>query len=445
MSKKRRIFQMILLVFIFAAIIVLVVPSLRAKAIDLFDQARVQIALLLNPPQEEVFIPQKTALPTFTPPPPTETPIPPTATITPITPEPTATISPTPTPLPQLINLEGVRYMDQHGKWNYCGPANLAMALSYWGWQGDRDDTAAYLKPFDLDLNIMPYEMVNYVVDETDLSIVLRYGGTMELLKRFIAAGYPVLVEKGVYFHETMTGRLSWMGHYQVLTGYDDTTQEIITQDSFVQEGKEKNGKNWREPYNQFMEEWRGFNYVFMIIYPPSRESEVFLLLGEYADSIQSENISLQKSTTEIYSLQGIPQFLAWFNRGGSLVRLQDFYGAADAYDQAFALYPSLSPDLRPWRMMWYQTGPYFAYYYTGRYQDVITLADGTFAFMKERAEKLGAKYWPYIEESWYWRGLAKIAIGDFDGGIADLRQSLEYHPGFIPALEELQRWGVTP
>ena len=29
-------------------------------------------------------------------------------------------------------------------------------------------------------------------------------------------------------------------------------------------------------------------------------------------------------------------------------------------------------------RMMWYQTGPYFAYYYSARYQDVINLANTT-------------------------------------------------------------------
>jgi hypothetical protein len=23
------------------------------------------------------------------------------------------------------------------GRYNYCGPANLTMALEYWGWKGD--------------------------------------------------------------------------------------------------------------------------------------------------------------------------------------------------------------------------------------------------------------------------------------------------------------------
>ncbi|MBE0688969.1 MAG: hypothetical protein IH587_02460, partial [Anaerolineae bacterium] len=48
----------------------------------------------------------------------------------------------------------GFRY-DRQG-WNNCGPANAAMVLSYYGWQGDQDDAAAYLKPDREDKNVSP-------------------------------------------------------------------------------------------------------------------------------------------------------------------------------------------------------------------------------------------------------------------------------------------------
>ena len=85
--------------------------------------------------------------------------------------------------------------------------------------------------------------------------------------------------------------------------------------------------------------------------------------------------------------------------------------------------------------MMWYQTGPYWAYYYTGRYQDVINLATTTLDAMSE----------PVLEESYYWRALALQASGDNKGAIADLRASLKYHPGFEPALTQLQQLNATP
>lgn len=114
-------------------------------------------------------------------------------------------------------------------------------------------------------------------------------------------------------------------------------------------------------------------------------------------------------------------------------MRLQDYTGAAQAYDEAFLLYPSLPENGRPWRMMWYQTGPYWAYYYTGRYQDVIDLATNTLEAMSQ----------PFLEESYYWRALARLALGDSKGAIKDLRSSLEYHPGFEPALAQLEQ--LTP
>ena len=116
-------------------------------------------------------------------------------------------------------------------------------------------------------------------------------------------------------------------------------------------------------------------------------------------------------------------------------MRLQDYAGAAAAYDEAFALYPSIAEKERPWRMMWYQTGPYWAYYYTGRYQDVINLATTTLDAMSE----------PVLEESYYWRALARQTLGDSKGATKDLRSSLEYHPGFEPSLTQLEQLGETP
>jgi len=85
--------------------------------------------------------------------------------------------------------------------------------------------------------------------------------------------------------------------------------------------------------------------------------------------------------------------------------------------------------------MLWYQTGPYFAYFYVQRYNDVIDLATITLDKMSE----------PILEESFYWRGRAKAALGDTPGAIKDYRASLNVHPGFGPSLEQLQTMGVQP
>ena len=215
---------------ILAAGLLLAIPPIRARASYYWDEVRVKIRYAIRPPQEAVFVPQEvTALPSATPSPtPTQV-----ATFTPTTtPQATNTPLPTATPLPASASLTGFRYINQHGLWNYCAPSNLAMALSFWGWEGDRLDTGQYLKPFEEDKNVMPYEMINYIEDMTNLSVVVRSGGTLDLLKLLIANGYPVLVEKGAMIVD-YTGKLGWMGHYNYLTAYDDSAQQFLAQDSY--------------------------------------------------------------------------------------------------------------------------------------------------------------------------------------------------------------------
>ena len=84
-----------------------------------------------------------------------------------------------------------MKYIDQHGLWNYCAPANLAMELSYWGWQGDRTDIGKAVKPYEKDKNVMPYELADYVREQTDLDVVQRSGGTLELIKRLVSPVSP--------------------------------------------------------------------------------------------------------------------------------------------------------------------------------------------------------------------------------------------------------------
>ena len=60
------------------------------------------------------------------------------------------------------------------------------MALTYWGWQGDRTVTGKALKPFDKDKNVMPSEMIEYVQSETGYRAILRTAGTDELIKKLI-------------------------------------------------------------------------------------------------------------------------------------------------------------------------------------------------------------------------------------------------------------------
>jgi tetratricopeptide (TPR) repeat protein len=381
--------------------------------------ARIKYAF--SPPEEVIFVPEENTIS------PTGAVIPPTPIPTNSTPDaksnlPQPTSTQTLMPIPKSISLTGVQH--EYQTWNNCGPATLAMGLSYWKWDGDQSIIADFTKPNPRDKNVMPYELADYVEEKTQLQVSLRVGGEISLLKRFLAAGFPVITEKGFEGRDFE----GWMGHYVLVTGYSDSEQQFKFQDSYY-------GPDQVMEYKDFETYWRAFNFTYLVVYPAESKDEIMEILGSQADEEFNYRYAAQKASDEIYTLNGRDQFFAWFNRGANLVSLQDFAGAALAYDEAFAIYPIIPEKERPWRMMWYQTGPYWAYYYSGRYQDVIELASTTLDAMSE----------PVLEESYYWRALAREASGDTDNAINDLRSALKVHPGFEPALTELQQMDITP
>ena len=74
---------------------------------------------------------------------------------------PTATQTPRPWPLPGQVRLEGFQHKFQ--TWNNCGPATLAMGLTYFDEAVSKEQTASVLKPNTEDRNVSPEEMADYV------------------------------------------------------------------------------------------------------------------------------------------------------------------------------------------------------------------------------------------------------------------------------------------
>jgi tetratricopeptide (TPR) repeat protein len=310
------------------------------------------------------------------------------------------------------------------------------MNLSYYKWGQTQNETAAYLKPNPRDKNVMPYEMVNFVNEQTNYRALSRMGGDLQTLKSLVGAGFPVMVEKG--FEPENLKKEGWMGHFNLVIGYDDAKQVFITQDSYllVHEENKYTLPGFTVTYKDMEKNWRAFNFVFLVVYPPEKQNDVLNAIGPLADETQAYQSAYQRAMQETVSLTDPRDvFFAWYNVGTSLVNLQDYTGAARAYDTAYEVYPNIATVSRPWRMLWYQTGPYYAYYYSGRFPDVISLADHTLENSSE----------PIMEESYHWRALAELALGDRDAAVADFRLALKYHAGFGPSLFQLQQLGEAP
>ncbi|MBN1681212.1 MAG: tetratricopeptide repeat protein [Anaerolineae bacterium] len=307
---------------------------------------------------------------------------------------------------PASARLNGLRHIYQ--TWNNCSGANLTMALSYYGWGYDQDVARRWLKPDNEDKNVSPGEMAGFVNQQTDLPNIRalwRFGGTLELLKKFIAAGFPVIAESGFDVDD-----LGWMGHYETVVAYDDTSQTVWVYDSYLGLG---DGLGETHSYTDFDSWWRHFNRAFVVLFPTDREQDVRDILGAYVDPAYAAQVALATARQE--AVNNPVDSWAWFNAGTSAAKLGNYFDAAIYFDEAFR-------QGLPYRLMWYMFAPYEAYFYTGRFQDVLTLADNT------------ASTTEYVEETFYWRGMAYAALGRFDEAVAQFDAALAFNPNFIDA-----------
>lgn len=379
--------------------------------------------LLAAPPLAESPTPEPTETLASVPvaPSPTLTPTLPPPTVTPTVPPPTATVvvqAPTETFADVAVSIPNLpvshrNYGFTHIKqtWNNCGPANISMALSFYGWTEDQSVAASFLKPDREDKNVSPGEMVAFVNERTGVRAITRIGGSLELLKQFIAAEFPVIIETGY-----MPEGNDWLGHYQTVVGYDDLQRAFFVYDSYL--GSGENGEGIAESYDSVDANWQHFNRTFIVIYDQSRESRVAEILGEMADLTRNAEIALEVARSE--ATANPRNAFAWFNIGTALTKLGRYEEAAIAYDEARRV------GGLPWRITWYQFGPFEAYYNAGRYDDVMALVNANLTNTQ------------YVEETFYWQGRVLLAQGDTRGAATAFNRAIQANPRFTAAREAL-------
>jgi len=336
----------------------------------------------------------------------------PSLTATPTaTPSPTSTPTPTPTPpltpVAEQVLLEPMTHVWQ--TWNNCGPATVAMCLSYFGRTETQADVAAILRPDPEDKNISPQEMAAYV-RSLGLGATARVNGRADVLKSLLSNGIPVIVEQW-HVPEGDPG----MGHYRLVRGYNEADGVFVAHDSLT-------GPDKRLTYTAFDEGWRVFNRAYVVIYPLEKEKQrvVETILGADADDATMYRQAVVRTEEEVRTTGDA---FAWFNLGSSYVGLGEYAAAADAYQHALDIG-------LPRRMLWYQFGPFIAYDALGEYQKVLDLSAGVLA------------HTPNIEELHYYRGRAYLGLGDADKARAEFELAVQYNPHYTEAIQALADLG---
>lgn len=308
--------------------------------------------------------------------------------------------------LPESVLLEGMTLFLQD--YNRCSAAAYSIQLSYFT-TSDYQANVLRLNPHTEDVSVRLDEMVT-AAEEVGLKGVVRYGGTIEMLKTLLAAGFPVLIENEYY--EGPNGFDDWSSHNRVAIGYDEATQEIIFYDSLL---SNNTTPLVRRKYADVLQRWRAFNNDYLVLYKPEDEAKVQAALGPMWDATANAEWVLEKAEAEIAG-ENRDSF-AVYNKGWALTKLGRYEEAVEAFDLAQRIG-------LPWRFFWYEFTIFDAYLATGRYDEVEKLV---------RATLVGT---PGVEELYYYIALAYEGRGNQERALANLEAAL-YRNRFFRAAQE--------
>lgn len=303
--------------------------------------------------------------------------------------------------------LQGFTFTQQG--YNNCGPASLSTMMSYWGVEFTQAEAASFLKPDQEDPNVRPDEMAAFI-EPMGYQMVIRVNGSLDLIKRALLAGYPVLIETG---YDPEPDTVGWTSHYLTIVGFSDRDQSLVAMDTYRR-------PNWYYPYREIDQYWRQFNRRYLIAYRPDQAAAVASIIGEDMDDATMYSGALHTAQFELSLDRSDPY--AWFNLGSSLAGLGRYEEAATAFDEA--------RDLGlPWRFLWYQFTPFETYLQVGRYDDVITLADSVLAKKQ-------------TEEPFYYKGLVYVQQGELDAARRQFQQALRFNSNYTAAQLALDAIG---
>ena len=294
---------------------------------------------------------------------------------------------------------------------NNCAPAALAIALSYYDIHKTQQELAADLRPYNNpqgindDKSTVPEEL-GAEAAKFGLIPYYRANGNIDLLRQFISAGIPVVMRTLLHDNENFA-------HYRVVKGYNNTTRELIQDDSYE-------NKNLRFSYDKFLTLWQQFNYEYLILVPPGKQAVAEGILGESLDPVASWQGAVRTASAEL--AQDPNDLRAGFNLSVALYNTGDYQGSVDAYEKVQSRLPQIT--------LWYQIQPIQAFFEIGDYARVMSLTSAVLAKNISFSELYILRGKVYIEQ-----GQPELAKKEF-------QQALFYNKNLKSAQEALTSVG---
>ncbi len=312
---------------------------------------------------------------------------------------------------PDSIPAQYQLYNDYHiyQTFNNCGPASLSMALSYYDIHVSQDILGKALRPYQNSQGINDDKSVTLselAVKSRDYSLIPyhRPGGTIPILKQFIAHDIPVITR-------TLLHPSDDIGHFRVIKGYDDKTEEIIQDDSMQ-------GHDIRYSYQDFNAIWKAFGYEYLVLIPNDKAEIAKVMLGDSYDeqkawkqAVTYYNDMLQQSPDDVSTVFNAS--VAYYHVGN--------------YSKSIELFESVSTRL-PEKALWYQIEPIQAYAKLSDKQKLFEITDSILN-NQNRA----------FSELYLLRGDLLVKEGDMIAAKQEYEKAILYNTSLIEATKKLE------
>jgi tetratricopeptide (TPR) repeat protein len=325
----------------------------------------------------------------------------------------TASVTPDPTPKIQA-KLPGEKVIPKRTHafqtFNNCGPATYSMLLSYSGITRDQKSLGQILRPYQNpqgdndDKSVTMYELSQYTKNELQLPVYYRPNGTLDLLKRFVAADHPVVLRTWLNDKEDI-------GHFILVRGYNDATGKFIVDDSYY-------GPDREYAYETVEKRWQPFGYEYMVIGTPEDKNTLERILHAEVDEKVAWQNTVKRAQEET---QQAPQNqFPVFNQSIAYYELDD-------YQKAIETFESIQTKI-PRRMLWYQIQPIKAYQKVKNKQKVFELTD-----------KILNDHNRAFSELYVIRAQTYIDEGNTDAAKKELELAIKYNENYQEAKELLK------
>ncbi len=297
---------------------------------------------------------------------------------------------------------------------NNCGPASLSMTLSYFGIKVSQKEIGDDLRPYqnpqgDNDDKSVTLNELAEKAKEYGLIPYHRQNGNIELLKYFITYDIPVITF-------TWTKPNEDIGHYRVVKGFDETSNELIQDDSLQ-------GKNLRFKYDDFNVLWHKFNYEYLVLVPKDKVGIAEAILGDNKEESKS-----WKNAVEILTkfLERNPDDVP------ARFSLSISYYYTGEYKKSTKQFEMVQNKLSK-RALWYQIEPIQAYFEMENYNKVMEISEnilnnGNRAF----------------SELYMLRGRIYLIKGDLKKAKAEFEKAVYYNKNIEEAKETLRKMSTV-